>query len=66
MPYGEHVVVGDFEGYLHWLDARTGVLAARRRVDDSRISGRPYVMGDKIYAQTESGALHAYRRRTGG
>jgi outer membrane protein assembly factor BamB len=66
VPYGEQVVVGDFEGYLHFLDARTGVLAARERVDNSRISGEPYVMGDKIYAQTESGTLHAYRRRTGG
>lgn len=60
VPMGRSVVVGDFEGYLHWLDARTGELQARERVDDSRISGSPYVQGERVYAQTESGRLAGF------
>ena len=54
------VVLGDFEGYLHWLDARSGAMQARERVDNSRISGDLYVQDDRIYAQTESGRLVGY------
>ncbi|MEJ2604149.1 MAG: outer membrane protein assembly factor BamB [Gammaproteobacteria bacterium] len=54
------VVVGDFDGYLHWLDARTGDLQARERVDNSRISGDLYVQDGRVYAQTESGRLVGY------
>ena len=31
---GDYVVVGDFEGYLHWVDRSDGHLAARARVVD--------------------------------
>ncbi len=54
---GSSVVVGDFDGYLHWLDARTGDLQARERADNSRISGDLYVQNGRVYAQTDSGRL---------
>jgi outer membrane protein assembly factor BamB len=31
---GDAVVVGDYEGYLHWLDREDGHLLARARVED--------------------------------
>ncbi|WP_405237516.1 outer membrane protein assembly factor BamB [Lentisalinibacter orientalis] len=60
------VVVGDFEGYLHWLDARSGEMQARERVDNSRISGDLYVQNGRIYAQTESGRLVGFALPDGG
>jgi len=60
------VVVGDFEGYLHWLDSRSGEMQARERVDNSRISGDLYVQDGRIYAQTESGRLVGYALPDGG
>ena len=33
---GNYLVVGDFEGYLHWLDKEDGHLVARSRIRDWR------------------------------
>ncbi len=59
--FGTTVLVGDFEGYLHWLDARTGKLVARRKVAKSAIVGQPVVSGGAIIVQTDDGHLIAYR-----
>ena len=56
-----HVVVGDFEGYVHWLDVNSGQLAARLRADNSAIVGAPLVVGDVVVVQTDDGVLIAFR-----
>ncbi|MEO1595297.1 MAG: outer membrane protein assembly factor BamB [Pseudomonadota bacterium] len=63
VAFGEYVVVGDLEGYLHFVSARSGTLAARVRVDDAPIVQRPYVMGETLYAQSSEGTLVGYRER---
>jgi outer membrane protein assembly factor BamB len=60
---GQHVVVGDFEGYLHWIDFETGLIRARARAGDGAITTSPLVLGDVVYAQSESGTLYAHRLR---
>jgi len=60
---GNSVVVGDFEGYVHWLNAATGALEARARVASAAIVGRPVVAGELVIFQTESGHLAAYRAK---
>ncbi len=35
---GDALVVGDFEGYLHWLDKATGAIVARQKTDGERIT----------------------------
>lgn len=60
---GNSVVVGDFEGYIHWLNAASGALEARARVDDAAIVGRPIASGELVVLQTESGRLAAYRAK---
>ncbi len=59
---GDVVVVGDFEGYLHWLDAKTGKLLARSRVDGDRITNRPVVAADgTVLVQDDGGEVSAFR-----
>lgn len=60
VPFGSSVVVGDFEGWLHWLDARTGAMQVRVRSGNTPISGNPMVQGERLYVQTEAGRLLAY------
>jgi outer membrane protein assembly factor BamB len=60
VPYRSTVAVADFEGYLHWLDAATGALAGRVRVDDAAIVAPPVATGDVLLVLTESGRLAAY------
>jgi outer membrane protein assembly factor BamB len=61
VPYADTVVVGDFEGYVHWLDVNSGELAARQRAANSAIVGAPLVVGDVVVVQTDDGHLVAYR-----
>ena len=63
VPFADTVVVGDFEGYLHWLDATSGRIVGRVRVDKSAIVRPPVAAGEKVIVQTEDGALQAYRAR---
>ena len=57
------VVVGDFEGYVHFFNNFDGGPVARERVGKGMISGPPVVMGDKLFVQSESGALAAFTVR---
>ncbi len=59
---GTSVVVGDFEGYLHWISAIDGSFQARTRAGSSAITAPPLVMGDMIYVQNDSGELHAFSK----
>lgn len=54
-----YVVVGDFEGYLHWLDQETGEISARHEVDSSGIHSTPTVVDNVLYSQSRDGDLQA-------
>lgn len=60
--YQGSVVVGDFEGYVHWFDAATGKPQARAHADGQRITSQPLVVNDMLYVQTDSGKLVAYQQ----
>ncbi len=51
------VIVGDFQGYLHYLRPATGEFAGRVRVDSSAIVAPPQVWADSVIVQTQSGRL---------
>jgi len=60
-PYGSSIVVGDFDGYVHWFDTRDGSLQARVRAGGKRITSAPLVVNDMIYIITDDGKLYAFR-----
>lgn len=64
VAFGPAVVVGDFEGYVHFFSNSDGLPVARERVGKGMVSGVPVVMGDKLFVQSESGALAAFMIRT--
>jgi outer membrane protein assembly factor BamB len=55
------VIVGDFDGYLHWLDRDTGRFVARERPGRARISAAPLVVGDRVVVIDDGGGITAYR-----
>jgi len=55
------VAVADYQGYLHWLDKKTGVLVARQRVAKYRVSNPPVAVQDTVVVLTDSGSLAAFR-----
>jgi outer membrane protein assembly factor BamB len=58
--YRNGVVVGDFEGYLHWLDPADGTFIARARAARDRITGAPLVVGDLLVVQSDDGTVAAF------
>ncbi len=57
---GDRIIVGDFEGYLHWLDKETGDLSARTQIADDPILAQPIVANDVLFAYASGGTLSAY------
>ncbi|MGI9229232.1 MAG: outer membrane protein assembly factor BamB [Gammaproteobacteria bacterium] len=60
---GNYIVAGDFEGYLHWIDKRTGRFAARNRLCRQSIIAKPIIVGRIVYAYCSDGSLAAYTYR---
>ena len=60
---GRYVVVGDSEGYVHWLGLDDGKFAARERLSKKPIEGAPQVAGDLVYVEDVKGRIAAYRAR---
>jgi outer membrane protein assembly factor BamB len=60
---GNFAVVGDLEGYLHWLHKTDGSFVARTRLSDNRIIVQPIVAGKVLYAYATDGSLAAYTFR---
>ena len=58
---GNYVVVGDMEGYVHWLQTGDGVLVARERLSKKAIRAQPLVVGDVVYVEDVEGRIGAYR-----
>ena len=57
----ETIVVGDFQGYVHWLDKASGALAARVQSGKVRISNPPVVAGNMVVVINDRGQITAYR-----
>ena len=55
----EYIVVGDMEGYLHWLSREDGRLLARTQVGSAPISSAPRVLDDVLYVYSNGGELSA-------
>ena len=59
--YGSQLVVGDTEGYLHWIDVEQGTFVARVREGKDGFAGAPISVGTTLYVMTHKGTLAAYR-----
>jgi len=57
--YRDTLVVGDFEGYLHWLAQDDGRLLDRKKISDQRILAKPLVLDDILYVYASDGQLTA-------
>lgn len=58
---GNYIVVGDIEGYVHWLQTGDGALAGRERLSKKAIRAQPVVAGDVVYIEDVLGHVAAYR-----
>ncbi len=60
VPFHSTVVVGDFEGYLHFFSSFDGNAVARLRFGKKAISSDPVVVADRLYVQSDDGSVAAF------
>lgn len=63
--YGDLVLAGDLDGYLHGLARDDGRLAARVRIAKAPLSARPAVRDGRTYVLADDGTLAALTRAPG-
>ena len=56
---GEHVVVADLEGYVHWFDRATGAVAARAKTSGDRVTNPPLSVNGILYVISDKGDISA-------
>ncbi|HET6757540.1 MAG TPA: outer membrane protein assembly factor BamB [Burkholderiales bacterium] len=61
LVYGDHLIVGGAQGYLHLLNRSDGAIAARVATDGSTIATAPIALDEGFLAQTRKGNLYALR-----
>jgi outer membrane protein assembly factor BamB len=57
---GKYLIVGDFEGYLHWLDKTTGRIVGRTQSGSDRISSAPLTLNETVFALDHSGSINTF------
>lgn len=57
---GNMIVVGDLEGYLHWLDKDTGNIVGRNRISKNMIIAPPVSASDILFSYASDGILGAF------
>ncbi len=61
LPAGKHVVVADFEGYVHVLSKEDGSFAARAKADGGEARAVPVDIGPGFAVQTAKGGVTAFK-----
>jgi outer membrane protein assembly factor BamB len=61
--YQNYVVVGDFEGYVHWLSSSDGRQLGRIQVSDSPIENKPVIVDDVVYIYAKDGSIAALKAK---
>ncbi|MGL4467026.1 MAG: PQQ-binding-like beta-propeller repeat protein, partial [Plesiomonas shigelloides] len=60
--YEGYLVVGDAEGYLHWMDLGDGRFVAQSKVDSSGLYAEPVVADDTLLVQARNGDVIALKK----
>ena len=58
---GENLIVGDLEGYVHWVSRQDGRFTARMKVADAAIRSKPVVSDNLVFVMAADGTLTAFR-----
>ncbi|PWC22738.1 outer membrane protein assembly factor BamB [Brenneria roseae subsp. roseae] len=60
--FNGYLVVGDSEGYLHWLNTADGRFVVQQKVDSSGFLSKPVIASDKLLIQAKNGEVYAFTR----
>lgn len=58
---GNNIIVGDLEGYVHWISREDGRFVARKQIADEVIRSKPIVKDGLVFVNAVDGTLTALR-----
>ena len=61
VSFGDYLVAGAYEGYLHWFDRSDGRLVSRNSLSGGGIVADPVVVGDNLYIYSRNGRLYSFK-----
>ncbi len=61
VAYDDNVVVGDLEGYIHWLSTSDGRQLGRIQITDGPIQTQPIVVDQIVYIYAQDGTIAALK-----
>ncbi|GAA0198934.1 outer membrane protein assembly factor BamB [Kangiella japonica] len=59
---GDDLIVGDFEGYVHFLDKATGEFVARDHLDSYGFAHKPVVIDDEVILTSRFGFMYVFNK----
>lgn len=62
----DYIIVGDYDGYVHWIATSDGQFVARTRVDSDGIMVKPLVFNNRAYVHHSDGTIVALEISRGG
>lgn len=60
--YDGYIVVGDAEGYMHWINTSDGRFVAQQKLNSSGFQSEPVVAETRLLIQAKDGTLYAIER----
>lgn len=60
--FNGYLVVGDSEGYVHWINTIDGHFVAQQKLSNSGFQTEPVVASDKLLIQSKNGKVYAIIR----
>ncbi len=60
---GNYIVVGDYDGYLHWLSKEDGKIIGRDNVAGDKIEVAPIIINNRAYVLANNGSLSVLQYR---
>ena len=63
VAYDDYVVVGDYDGYVHWLANSDGRQLGRIKIAGSAINAMPVIVDNIVYVYSKDGRLAALKAK---
>lgn len=60
--FNGYLIVGDSEGYVHWINTTDGRFVAQQKLDSDGFQSEPVVASDKLIIQAKTGKVYAITR----
>lgn len=62
-PMGNYLIVGDYDGYVHWLAKEDGRLVGRKSISGKAIKVKPTVINGQAHILTNGGSFSVWKYR---